>query len=477
MLTLLMLGSWIIFWPLLASGLLLPGYLVGRLIGTPAPFLSGFLGSAVMLFYVVLGLDAAGVRLEAVSIGGTVALIDLVLLGLVLILRRSGASPGGTSSRPHGMGWLWLIPPALGLAAIAWRATADPLSGFDNIFRWDFLARQMLNTGTLSFYPPVSSVDFTHYGWCDGIPPLVSVLNLWSYVAAGKMAALATTPRVVLEAGLLFYTVWRLARGLWGPDAGWPSVAALSTSALLLWGIALGQETGLTALTLVAMFVFLDEYRRGGDWTCIFWAGLAAGAGALSREYALAWPFIGLITLAWWGGLRTGWKTFLSTAGLIAAPWYLRNWLHTGNPLFAQSLGGVFPTNPIHQEMMAEISKFFGVSGHPEWLPFGLGSMSALTGVLFVLGLWGFCKAPRHAVPLGAAMLLVGALWVWSISQTAGGLVYSARVLTPALALAAVLAGGALARLKASARGIAIAALSSFPPTLRCAPLICLFLH
>jgi len=460
MLTLLMLSSWIFFWPLLASGLLLPGYLVGRIIGTPALFLSSFLGSAAILFYVVLGLDAAGVRLEAASIGGTVALIDLVLLGLVLLLRRPGASPVGTPSRPHGLTWLWLIPPALGLAAIAWRATADPLSGFDNVFRWDFLSRQMLNTGTLSFYPPMTSADFTLYGWCDGIPPLVSVLNLWSYVAAGSTAALATTPRVMLEAGLLFYAVWRLARGLWGADAGWPAVAALSTSALLLWGVALGQETGLTALTLVTMFVFLDEYRRGGNWACVFWAGLAAGAGALSREYALAWPFIGLVTLAWWGGLRTGWKTFLITAGLIAAPWYLRNWLHTGNPLFAQSVGGLFPTNPIHQEMMDVIGKFYRVGIHPEWLSFGAGFMVVLAGALGVLGLWGFCKAPRQTIPLGAAVLLVVMLWVWSIGQTAGGLVYSARVLTPALALAAVLAGGALASLKGSARGIAIAALA-----------------
>ncbi len=258
---------------------------------------------------------------------------------------------------------------------------------------------------------------------------------------------IATLPRVLLEAGLLFYAVGRLARGLWGPAAGWPAAAALATSALALWGVAIGQETGLTALTLIAMFLFLDEHRRGGGRTALFWAGVAAGAGALSRDYALAWPLLGVGVLAW---QRAGWgaaRTFLVTAIVIAAPWYLRNWLHTGNPLYAHAIAGIFPANPVHTALMEGLAARFDISHHLELVPFALKFLTVIAGAVGALGLWGFFQAPRASAPLLGGIVAVTALWLWSISQTAGGWVYSARVLTPALALAAVAGAGPLARL------------------------------
>jgi len=68
-----------------------------------------------------------------------------------------------------------------------------------------------------------------------------------------------------------------------------------------------------------------------------------------------------------------------------------------------------------------------------------------------VLGLWGLVRAPRAAGPIGAAAIVVILLWIWSIGQTAGGWIYSARVLNPAVALFAVAAAGPLTRLSARA--------------------------
>ena len=443
--------SLVLFWPLLVAGLLLPGYLLARIVPSRAPILSAFLGSLVVLFGLVLVLDFIHQPLALDSLAIGFVLVDTTLLLISLRFQGragSGGEPGSTF-RPRGLGWLWAASPAIALVAITVRAIGDPLSGWDNYFRWDFLARQMLRYGTLSFYPPMTAEDFTHYGWCDGIPPLVPVLNCWSYLSAGSLNKLATAPRVVLEAGLLIYAVWRLARGLWGAAAGWPATAVLATSALALQSIAMGQETGLTALTLVAMFVFLDEHRRGGGSACLFWAGLAAGVGGLSREYGLAWTVIGFGTLAWHGRARAAVKIFVPVAISIAAPWYLRNWLHTGNPLYAQSVAGIFPSNSVHLDIMRLFAEHLGISHNLQLLPFAVASLTAIAGAAGVLGLWGLVRAPRAAGPIGAAAIVVILLWLWSIGQTAGGWIYSARVLNPAVALFAVAAAGPLTRLSA----------------------------
>jgi hypothetical protein len=449
-----------LFWPLLCGGLLLPGWLLGRWIHSPAPMLSSFLGSAVLLFYLGLGLDALGLPLSPVSFIGGLAVLAGILFFAARRFRSAKTTPTVESAvtEPGRWEWPWLIAPALGLLAVTIRAGLEPLSGYDNIFRWDFLAREMLRTGTLAYYPPMTAADFTHYGWCDGIPPLVSMLNLWSYLSAGQMAPLATTPRVILEAGLLFYAVGRLARGIWGAAAGGPATSVLAASSLLLWGVAIGQETGLTALTLVAMFLLLDEYRRGGEPGNLFWAGLAAGAGALSREYGLVWPVLGLFALAWQGGLRAGWRTFGFTAALVAAPWYLRNWIHTGNPLFSQGLAGLFPVNPVHAMTMRTIAGLYSVGANPSLIPLGGEFLAVMAGLSIGLGLCAIFFGGRRIVPLVTGIAVVAALWAWSIGQTAGGWLYATRVLTPAIALCAVLAGGLLSRARAG-RGLVIAVL------------------
>ncbi len=438
---------------LLPSGLLLPGWLLGRILRSPVPALSAFLGSAVLLFDLVLGFDALQIRLGPVTLAGGLAVLNVALLVMAWRLRPSPATaPTPPAPEPVSLTrWFWLVPPALALVAIAARAIGEPLSGFDNIFRWDFLARQMLSQGNLNFYPPVTAGDFTRYGWGDGIPPLVSVLNLWSYISGGHTDAFFTAPRVLAEATLLGWAVFLLSRRLWGEAAGGPAVAALATSSLLIWGVAMGQETGLTALTLVGMFLFLEEHALSGARSALFWAGLAAGMGGLCREYGLAWPMIGLVVLAWHGRLKSsGWK-FLLTAVAVAAPWYLRNWMRTGNPLFGHSLG-LFPTNPVQAELLQIYWGLFSIKNNLEMLPFALKFLAVTLGGLVFLGGWQAVRQWRRAghVIFGAGAISL--LWLWTVCQAAGGWVYASRVLTPALALGAVLAGGALAGLSAARR-------------------------
>lgn len=454
---------------LLVGGLLAPGWLLGRALRTPGGIVGAFLGSAALLLNLVLVMDALGIRLDAPNLSIGVALLNGVLL-VASMIRRSAApsaeasaafltnasaseTSSVTSAATRHYTWL-LVPAALGFAAIAIRAGFDPLSGFDAPFRWDFLAQQMFHEGNLRFYPPMSAEDFLHYGWCDGIAPLVSTLYLWAYFCLGRIEAWATTPVVLAQAALVFWLVWRLAARRAGPAAGAAACALLATSAALLWGIAMGQETGLTALSMVAMFWFFEKAREQPAARWLAWAGLAAGTGALAREYGLALIPLGLLALAWWRIPRRGWWEFAVAATVVALPWYLRNWIKTGHPLYCHSLGGLFPTNPISLEYFRVVTAANGILQHPSVTLPALGQLLALlAAVPLVIGLAvGVARWRTHGPWLAAALAFTG-LWLWSISQTSGGYPYSTRVLTPVIALTAVLGGIGLAHFATSRRG------------------------
>lgn len=425
----------IVFPFLLVGGLWLPGWLLGRMLRLPHAFGGAVLASAALLMNLILLLDACGFRLGLGEIG--VSLGSFCALAAWCVWRRApSVSPASVAKEPprFSLNPYW-IPVLFALLAIAARAVLDPLSGFDAGFRWDFLAQQMFRTGSLAYYPATTANDFLNYAWCDGIAPLVSSLYLWSYVSLGQIARWATAPVVILVAAVLFHSIGELA----GDAAKEKARAFAASSALLLWGITMGQETGLTALTLCLMFLCLDRYRATQAAGWLIWAGIAAGTGALAREYGLIYPALGLFYLLWHRAPRPAMSSFFVTAGLVAGPWYLRNWIKTGNPLWPHELAGLFPGNPVQSayyravgELQRQITGFHALSGAAPVL--------LVTAALpLVLGLYAGARDWRRQMPLLVAMLAVIALWIWSVSQTSGGLNYSLRVLTPVVALAAAL--------------------------------------
>ncbi len=438
---------------LLPLGLLVPGLLLGRALRTPAGPAGALLGSAVVLTNLTLILAGLGLPLDTAHYAAGLALICGVLAGIAHFRRT--ASPRVAPVPARGFRWtpwrwLWL-PAVIGVTAIAWRAIAEPLSGFDTGFRWDFLAQEMLRVGHLNFYPPVIADDFLHYSWCDGIAPLISTLYLWAYCSLGHVAAWATAPIVIIQAGLLFWLVGQLAARRGGEAAGAAAVALLATNAWLLWAVAMGQETGFTALGLLGMFYFLERARAepAADWPA--WAGIAAGAGALAREYGLAFIVLGWLAMAWHRTPRRGWCAFSIAAGASTLPWYLRNWLRTGNPLWSQNIGGLFPTNPVNADYAREVGNLYSIASHPTILLVAL-TLLASAVVPIAMGVAGALSPQRDTRPWLLGIVAVVALWLWSVGQTSGGPAYSLRVLAPAFALGAVFGGLWVARWLTSSR-------------------------
>jgi hypothetical protein len=315
------------------------------------------------------------------------------------------------------------------------------LIGYGNSFRWDYLARLILNHHTLACYPPVRMADFDLYSWCDGIPPLVPFLNFLIYAAAGSDAGGLISIRAVSEFVLLAALTFRFARDLWGEGAGWPSLAVLGSCTLLVWGLTIEQETGLTAISLVAMVFFLQKPRSVEEegLFSIFWAAVAAGVGAISREYGLYFVILGAL-LIWFGGRGRNILRFLVPAMCIASPWYIRNWIKTGNPVYP-ALGRIFPTNSVHVEIMKDISNFMSFRTSPIPLSSAPWILLAISGAVWILGLAGIIRLKFRTRGILSGILLIMAVWFWSIPLTAAGLTYSMRVLLPAIALGSVTAG------------------------------------
>lgn len=440
------LGSWLLLAPACLAGFWLPGRLAFARLPSPARAATDVLGSLLLLFFAVLANDTLRIPITLASLSLWLALGVVVIRALspraALPNLAPAAAPRAAWSlrRLLGEAW-WALPCALAFGSVLARGLVDPLAGWDNVWRWNHLALLMRDTGSLAAYPPVSADDFRLYPWCDGIPPLVPVANLWIYLATGSACGQLIVARLALELGLVALLVWRLAAAWWGPLGARLALLALAGSSLFLGAVALAQESGLTAallLTLVAAaFAFHQEPRPGHA----VWLALAAAGCALCRDYNLLFAPLALGLLLFLRAPRTHLVAAAAVLLLVAGPWYLRNALRTGNPLFAHDLGGWLPTNPFHAFFMAGIRAKFNLTSQMPSLPLLAATLGIGIASLLLAAAPALLRRDRRLVlvlgPAGTTVLL----WLLAVGSTAGGLLYSLRVLGPSLPLLAVLAG------------------------------------
>lgn len=448
---------------LLLTGLVVPGTALARALRLPATVATAFGGSVLALYASLLVLQFAGIGVSLITLCTMLAVITLA--GSVAARWLSAGDPHPADTRGQAArypfapfasmgGWTPLY--LLVWAALILRALQNPLAGPDIEFRWGFLAEQWLKHGSLDFYPPRSAGDFTAYFWAESIPPGVAALHLWAFACAGKTAAAWTVPALLLQLLTLHELIWRTAERLAGIRAAQLATLAAAACPLLSWSALLGQETGLTAIALAGLAWALTGWRENGERRWLAAAGLFASVGALTREYGLVFPTLAVAGVIGLRSDRRAWLAFLlpATLGFV---WPVRTWLLTGNPFHSLAAGGLFPVN----------ERFVA------WITFdsaNLGAELRSTAGLLTLGRYFiFFAAPAVLGWIGAAVLLrahrrlagwaLGAigviigLWFVSVPFTNGGLFYSMRVLSPALALGCIAGGIGLAHVTAPPRG------------------------
>jgi hypothetical protein len=429
----------------LMAGLLLPGSMVLRALRLPWSLAAAFATSAATLYVIVLAFAWTGAVISFATLAAGLALVTLVAR---LVPARASSTRLSTSFACFAqMGW-WLPLYAAFWLVVAWRLGVHPANGPDVTFRWSWLAEQMLQAGSLDFYPPRSAGDFIRYFWAESIPPGIASLYAWAYACGGGNHALWTSPVVALQLFSLHELVWRLASRWGGEVVARRAVLLAAACPLLTWSVILGQETGLTAVAVTGLVWTLQHLRDedGDRWAVL--AGLFALVAASTREYGLIFPLVaaGAATRLQ-ATPRQAWILAL-TALPVAAAWPLRVWLLTGNPFHSLNVAGLFPTNPVftawNDTLRGPLSQ--ALSAAESWslvlrylLLWGLPAVLGL-GALAVL----LTQRLREARSVLLFVGLAAALWFVSVGYTAGGLFYSLRVLSPAFALLAVVGAYAL---------------------------------
>jgi hypothetical protein len=173
-------------------------------------------------------------------------------------------------------------------------------------------------------------------------------------------------------------------------------------------------------------------------------AGLAAALCALAREYGWMAVAAGAATLAWRRFPSRQIGIFAAVAVAAAAPWYVREWLRTGNPFYSLAVGP-FPVNPIHDGILQFYRTVMHVNDSV------VGMLFTLAPLQLVAGIPGAAMRFRERGYLAAIAALVAAVWLQSVGYTSAGLETSLRVLSPAMAVLSVAAAGALVRWRGAA--------------------------
>lgn len=439
-----------------------------------------------------LGLGAVAYLVFGLAALGWLQPAALVLLGLALIANaavwtargptwaaiRSRAWPRAGDLRPAGwvvgirrrpiQGAAWLL---LGLFLLtAFIAALAPEVEYDALWYHLFLPRQYLAAGRLialptefvSLYPQTAELLYALGLAWDG--PVAAklihfVFGLLTVGATYRLARRFLPPTFALVAGLIFLSAptahWEL--GTAHIELATALFATLAVTDLIAWwddgkdrriyraalllGLALStKHLALLFLLLSTAIVFGGSLRHGvlPAWPRRSRAGRAASPVALDpRRWLL--PAV----------------AFTALALLIAAPWYVRSWLETRNPVFPlfTSFFGAPPEwwNEINSQQLHLVADDSSEAGFGALLTLPWttldhpGRYLGSPGPLF---LWA---VPFVALGIGrgrAAFWLLGA-WVagFFLAFAAADSQFQVRYLVPVFPALAVLAAAGLAAL------------------------------
>jgi len=248
------------------------------------------------------------------------------------------------------------------------------------------------------------------------------------------------------------------ASRLLGRAAAWTALAALLGVPLLLFYAGLAYAdfawAAFQVAALLCLQIWLDKRLRRWLVTAGIMAGLALG----SKYLALApVAVLGLVVL--WGSRGKGARRlfgdgalFGGLAFLVALPWYLRNWIELGNPVFPFYM----PTEAwprARLDLLMSYLASFGEGRHLaelaripwtiyfDHMKFGtLFPVADYPGVLFPLAvLYPLSKTRRRLHLTGVVALLWCGLWSLGSQQT--------RFLLPVFPLFSLLAAASIASL------------------------------
>ncbi len=292
-------------------------------------------------------------------------------------------------------------------------------------------------------------------------PGLIEMLFLAAMILKGDSAAqlmnwiyLPLLLGLVLEFARRFFT-WRV---------GWLAAALLvATPGLLITATWAYNDVALAFYATGALYLVLRARDQDNDWRGFILPGIFAGL-AMGEKYTAAFIVLALIGLIATPrrAIASRLMIFCLCAGVVAMPWYARNWIFMGNPVYPFVWGG-----PYWDAFRADWYSRPGTGLLKEPLrlllaPWDATVLGSEQGVLYqatisplLLALLPLGLFTRHAAlltprPTRALWWFTGALyavWLYGVAQSAA--LSQTRLLFPAFPALALLAGEFVDRLVA----------------------------
>ncbi|HWD38268.1 MAG TPA: hypothetical protein VG944_05430 [Fimbriimonas sp.] len=230
---------------------------------------------------------------------------------------------------PSGYGMLIVLAAVL-VFACSLVGVLAPSDSFD----WDTLAYHLavpkiwLQDGQMHY------ISFIHH---SNFPLSVDALYIWGLLWGGQAGAKAFSLMFAIFGAI---AIFGFARGKYGEKAGWVGLLAYVGIPMVAWeagtayiDIGNGLFVGLGIL-FAAEYAF-DPEKRANLWL----SGICLGFAAGSKYTGLQTIFVvAAILLAYaFSKKKLDAKSIVLSAclaGLISAPWYVKNIINTGNPVY-----------------------------------------------------------------------------------------------------------------------------------------------
>ncbi len=194
--------------------------------------------------------------------------------------------------------------------------------------------RLFLQAGRIAFQPE---------NWPANYP--LTTEMLYTLGMAFGSDTFARLMHLTLAAWLVLAT-FVTGRHFLGKSGGWLAATILLGIPMYpIWGSLSNVDMGWSLWGFLALFAML-RWQKSDNRRWLALAGVLAGLAIGSKYLALGLMFpVGMWIL--WHARRGGWKTMLvngvifgGVALAVASPWYLKNWLWTGNPVYPLLWGG-----------------------------------------------------------------------------------------------------------------------------------------
>jgi len=139
--------------------------------------------------------------------------------------------------------------------------------------------------------------------------------------------------------------VWHWGRQISSETSAWGAIAIILTMPSLLWLASWAYNDFTLAFTGMAVIYAVWQWQntQTNRWAVI--GGIMAGLAMGAKYQSFFMPVIGVLLILFWksGTFIKRIKPailFSAATTLFAFPWYLRNWIWTGNPIYPFMFGG-----------------------------------------------------------------------------------------------------------------------------------------